>query len=128
MPGVVRPNLGPQPRALARAGGQLDFLSDQVAWRQGLRGPPDFYRPVITSYDYGSPLSEAGLTGQPGLGGPDGFQARARARGPPRPSSVRILCGPPSAPPHLCHSTSPPVGGSPWRAPMQPLCYRPAGS
>lgn len=32
---------------------------------------------MITSYDYGSPLSESGHTGQPGLGGPNGFEARA---------------------------------------------------
>ncbi|KAK9826432.1 hypothetical protein WJX81_005107 [Elliptochloris bilobata] len=56
------------------AGGQLDYLTDKVAWREGLRGPPDLYRPVITSYDYGSPLSESGETGQPGLGGPNGFK------------------------------------------------------
>ena len=34
-------------------------------------------RQVITSYDYGSPLSESGHTGQPGLGGPNGFEVRA---------------------------------------------------
>ena len=32
---------------------------------------------MITSYDYGSPLSESGHTGQPGLGGPNGFEVRA---------------------------------------------------
>ena len=28
------------------AGGQLDYQTDKVAWREGLRGPPDYYRPV----------------------------------------------------------------------------------
>ncbi len=56
------------------AGGQLDYKTDKWAWREGLHGPPDFYEPVITSYDYGSPISEAGDTGQPGLGGPNSFK------------------------------------------------------
>ena len=32
-------------------------------------GGKEKYEPCITSYDYGSPLSEAGSTGQPGIGG-----------------------------------------------------------
>ena len=39
-----------------------------------MHGPSDFYEPVITSYDYGSPISESGETGQPGLGGPNSFE------------------------------------------------------
>ena len=39
-----------------------------------MHGPPDYYEPVITSYDYGSPISESGETGQPGLGGPNSFE------------------------------------------------------
>lgn len=31
----------------------------------------------VTSYDYNSPISESGNTGQPGVGGPSKFQVRS---------------------------------------------------
>ena len=36
------------------------------------------YVSVITSYDYDTFISEAGASGQPGVGGEDKYQARAR--------------------------------------------------
>ena len=33
------------------------------------------YQPHITSYDYDCPISEAGGTGQPGIGGDNKFKA-----------------------------------------------------
>lgn len=38
------------------------------------------YWPHITSYDYDAPISEAGSTGQPGIGGPSKFEVRHVAR------------------------------------------------
>ena len=32
------------------------------------------FSPQLTSYDYDAPISEAGGTGQPGIGGPNKFQ------------------------------------------------------
>lgn len=34
------------------------------------------YQPHITSYDYDSPISEAGDYGQPGYGGPNKYEVR----------------------------------------------------
>ena len=39
-----------------------------------IAGP--IYQPHITSYDYDCPISEAGDTGQPGVGGPNKFEVR----------------------------------------------------
>ena len=36
-------------------------------------------RTCVRSYDYSAPLSEAGHTGQPGIGGPDKFQVSSAA-------------------------------------------------
>jgi hypothetical protein len=35
------------------------------------------YSSVITSYDYDAPIGESGAYGQPGIGGPNKFEARA---------------------------------------------------
>lgn len=72
-----------------RVGGQEDRLKDadgkdvsDVDWFKGKLEPYLDYKPVITSYDYDSPISEAGDYNQPGIGPPpDGapankFQAR----------------------------------------------------
>lgn len=40
----------------------------------GSGGEGGVFAPQLTSYDYDAPLSEAGATGQPGIGGPDKFQ------------------------------------------------------
>jgi Glycosyl hydrolases family 35 len=41
--------------------------------RTGANDAPGVYQPHITSYDYDAPISEAGMTGQPGIGGPNKF-------------------------------------------------------
>lgn len=64
-------------------GGQEDKLqtSDnkdvtEVDWFKGKQEPFMHWNPVITSYDYDSPISEAGDYGQPGIGPPpDGAPA-----------------------------------------------------
>ena len=40
----------------------------------GSGGEGGVFAPQLTSYDYDAPLSEAGATGQPGIGGPNKFQ------------------------------------------------------
>ncbi|BDA51062.1 probable beta-galactosidase [Coccomyxa sp. Obi] len=65
------------------AGGQEDTLKDadnkddnSVQWFKGKTEPFMHWNPVITSYDYDSPISEAGDYGQPGIGPPpDGAPA-----------------------------------------------------
>ena len=41
----------------------------------GSGGENGQYLPQLTSYDYDAPISEAGASGQPGIGGPNKFQA-----------------------------------------------------
>jgi hypothetical protein len=48
------------------------------AWA-GSGGEGGAFAPQLTSYDYDAPLSEAGGTGQPGIGGPDKFQVPSSA-------------------------------------------------
>ncbi len=47
--------------------------------RAGSGGDETDFLPQITSYDYSAPISEAGGTGQPGIGGADKFAARRPA-------------------------------------------------
>ncbi len=47
--------------------------------RAGSGGNETDFLPQITSYDYSAPISEAGGTGQPGIGGADKFAARGPA-------------------------------------------------
>ena len=42
--------------------------------RAGSGGEGGAFAPQLTSYDYDAPLSEAGGTGQPGIGGPNKFE------------------------------------------------------
>lgn len=50
--------------------------ANTVAWNEGNSEPYRNYKPVITSYDYDAPISEAGDYGQPGTGPPpDGAPA-----------------------------------------------------
>ena len=42
----------------------------------GSGGEDGQFLPQLTSYDYDAPISEAGASGQPGIGGPNKFQAR----------------------------------------------------
>lgn len=44
--------------------------------RAGANKAASIYQPHITSYDYDCPVSEAGGYGQPGIGGPNKFEAR----------------------------------------------------
>ena len=68
---------------MACTGGQEDKLKDasnkeetSVQWYKGKTEPFMHWNPVITSYDYDSPISEAGDYGQPGIGPPpDGAPA-----------------------------------------------------
>lgn len=68
---------------VACTGGQEDKLQDSnnkddnsVQWYKGKTEPFMHWNPVITSYDYDSPISEAGDYGQPGIGPPpNGAQA-----------------------------------------------------
>ena len=41
----------------------------------GSGGENGRYLPQLTSYDYDAPISEAGASGQPGIGGPNKFEA-----------------------------------------------------
>lgn len=43
--------------------------------RAGSGGNDTHFLAQITSYDYSAPISEAGGTGQPGIGGPNKFEA-----------------------------------------------------
>ena len=45
-------------------------------WEAGELQAKGKYSSVITSYDYASPISEAGDFGQPGINGPNKFEVR----------------------------------------------------
>lgn len=78
--------------ACKTAGGQEDKLQDfnkqelvEVDYFKGKMVADQHWNPVITSYDYDSPISEAGDYGQPGIGAPpDGG-----------PADKFMVCGPP---------------------------------
>jgi hypothetical protein len=59
--------------------------------RAGSGGDETDFLPQITSYDYSAPISEAGGTGQPGIGGADKFAARGPA---PCVALCRPCCSP----------------------------------
>lgn len=51
-------------------GGQEGDAEGAVDWSKGRTEPWKLWNPVITSYDYFAPISEAGDYGQPGMGPP----------------------------------------------------------
>ena len=61
----------------------------------GSGGENGQFLPQLTSYDYDAPISEAGASGQPGMGGPNKFQARpihAHAGAANRIPVVHLFC------------------------------------
>lgn len=46
-------------------------------WEAGELQAKGKYSSVITSYDYASPISEAGDFGQPGINGPNKYEVRS---------------------------------------------------
>ncbi|KAK9821791.1 hypothetical protein WJX81_004092 [Elliptochloris bilobata] len=57
------------------AGSQVDGTNDPTwDWEAGELQAKGKYSSVITSYDYASPVSEAGDYGQPGINGPNKFE------------------------------------------------------
>ena len=62
------------------AGSQVDPIPSDLTWdwEAGELQAKGKYSQVITSYDYASPISEAGDYGQPGINGPNKFEVRSR--------------------------------------------------
>ena len=52
----------------------------RLLYAPGSGGENGQFLPQLTSYDYDAPISEAGASGQPGIGGPNKFQARPSTR------------------------------------------------
>ena len=53
----------------------IPFEVLRIAWMAGSGGENGQFLPQLTSYDYDAPISEAGASGQPGIGGLNKFQA-----------------------------------------------------
>ena len=51
-------------------------MATYTGGRTGSGGNASLFLAQITSYDYSAPISEAGGTGQPGIGGDSKFEAR----------------------------------------------------
>jgi len=87
-PRLRRPEATPRPGR--GAGAQVDPIPGDVTWdwEAGELMVKGKYNSVITSYDYASPISEAGDFCQPGINGPCKWDVRAP--GPPSPSPTAL--------------------------------------